>query len=84
MMKLHLLLVSENPRAGRFLENIAHRTTPQVTVPLPDWTVNILPISIFYEQYCTNNLAIVLSREARAGFISLSFICLQRCLISII
>ena len=37
--EVHLLLVSENLEQVDFLENIAHRTSTQVTVPLPDWTV---------------------------------------------
>ena len=36
---MHLLLVNENLEQLDFLENIAQRNTPQVTVPLPDWTV---------------------------------------------
>ena len=31
--------MSENLEQVDFLENIAHRTSTQVTVPLPDWTV---------------------------------------------
>lgn len=37
--EVHLLFVSENLEQVDFLENIAHRTSTQVTVSLPDWTV---------------------------------------------